>query len=878
MSDVTVCSWNVRGLNFKFKRASIFEALKHSKPHILCLQETHLMRSKVMALKKHWVANQYHSTYSNYAGGVAILIRKGLPFVCHQVVLDPKGQYVILHVSIHSTPLILVAVYLPPPVRATMFSDLNIQFANLPNCPMLILGDFNSVLQPDLDRLKPLKSESGLFRAWCNTYGYVDLWRWKFPEAKVYSCQSRSYAALSRIDFALATKDFLPVVRSIAYLSQTESDHSLIQVGLTMGHRPTFRTWRLSPLWISTPEIAEGIPTDMTIYWSLNTDSAPVCPVWDAYKSVVRGSYISRIKGYRSAGKRTQDDLWKVLEEAHAHHMDAPSSETRGMLMEAHRALQLHLTDLTRKQQLYLSAHIHEHGGKNGRLLAYLAHADCQGATIAVIHLPDGSITSDALTINQTFVDFYATLYRGMEIPPETDFMGFFESLDLPALSASQQSLLDKPIMLEEVTKAISLLPSNKTPGLDGLPSEWYQAHAEVLAPRLLKLFQDSLKLGKLPESLNEALIVVIPKPGKDSKYCGSYRPISLLNGDVKILAKILALRLQSVILALIPPDQSGFMPGRSTFDNIRRLYLHVHEAARGRRSGLVLSLDILKAFDTVSWSFLWEAMAWMGIGPTFIHWVCLLYADPKARVCTNMDISAPFSLGRGTRQGCPLSPLLFAIAIEPLALALRQTAEIGGIRSGPLEEKISLYADDALVYLDGRESSFTKLMQVVEEFGAVSGLWVGWEKLQALAIGPPSPYDYLQRSCIQLTPSLKYLGIQIHADLPRYEELNVTPIVQQMTEKFRTWSSLPLNLFGRINIFKMIFLPKFLYSFRASLVFLTKKLFAKLDSALFTFIWNSCQPRIAKSSLQAAKPIGGLACPNLRNYFLASQLTYIHD
>lgn len=126
-------------------------------------------------------------------------------------------------------------------------------------------------------------------------------------------------------------------------------------------------------------------------------------------------------------------------------------------------------------------------------------------------------------------------------------------------------------------------------------------------------------------------------------------------------------------------------MPGRSTFDNIRRLYLHVHEAARARRSGLVLSLDILKAFDTVSWSFLWEAMARMGTGPTFIH---LLYADPKARVHTNMDISAPFSLGRGTRQGCPLSPLLFAIAIEPLALAVRQMAEIGGIRSGPLEEK----------------------------------------------------------------------------------------------------------------------------------------------------------------------------------------------
>lgn len=98
MAEVNVCSLNVRGLNSKFKRASIFEALKHVKPHVLCLQETHLTGSKILALKKYWVANHYQSTYSSFARGVAILIRKGLPFVCHQVILDPKRLYVILHV------------------------------------------------------------------------------------------------------------------------------------------------------------------------------------------------------------------------------------------------------------------------------------------------------------------------------------------------------------------------------------------------------------------------------------------------------------------------------------------------------------------------------------------------------------------------------------------------------------------------------------------------------------------------------------------------------------------------------------------------------------------------------------------------------------
>lgn len=278
-------------------------------------------------------------------------------------------------------------------------------------------------------------------------------------------------------------------------------------------------------------------------------------------------------------------------------------------------------------------------GKKNGRLLAYLAHTDFQDSSIAEIQLPDRLTTSDALTINQTFAEFYSRLYEDMTVPSGQAFMGFFKSLDFPALSSPQQLLLDKPITLEEVTTAICLLSTSKTPGLDCLPLEWYQAHIEDLAPRLLKTFQDSLKQGKLPDSMNEALIVVTPKPGKDRLQCGSYCLISLLNNDAKILAKILALRLQMVILSLIPPDRSGFMLGRSTFDNIRRLFLHVHSASHAKRCGLVLSLDMLKAFNTVSWSFLWEALAQMGFGSQFVQWVWLLYADPRARVRTNKDI-----------------------------------------------------------------------------------------------------------------------------------------------------------------------------------------------------------------------------------------------
>lgn len=144
-----------------------------------------------------------------------------------------------------------------------------------------------------------------------------------------------------------------------------------------------------------------------------------------------------------------------------------------------------------------------------------------------------------------------------LQRPHLLDFSPPYISLHLVTL----RHLLEQPLTLEEVETAIRSLPSSKTPDLDGLPSEWYQAYSKTLAAKLLATFHASLDLGILPDSMNVALIVVIPKPGKDKLLCGSYHPISILNNDPKVLAIILALRLQKIILSLITPDQSGFMP-----------------------------------------------------------------------------------------------------------------------------------------------------------------------------------------------------------------------------------------------------------------------------------------------------------------------------
>lgn len=172
MSKVTCISWNVRGLNSKFKRASLFDFLKVHKPHILCLQETHLMGSKVLALIKHWVLCGYHATYSNYTWGVSILIRKGLPFSCERVVLDPKGQYIFPLYSIYGAFTTSSGIC-SPPVTAAVFTELSVHLLTLPKIATLIIGGFDSVLDTSLDRLKPLHYESKWFGQWCASMGML---------------------------------------------------------------------------------------------------------------------------------------------------------------------------------------------------------------------------------------------------------------------------------------------------------------------------------------------------------------------------------------------------------------------------------------------------------------------------------------------------------------------------------------------------------------------------------------------------------------------------------------------------------------------------------------------------------------------------------
>lgn len=165
----------------------------------------------------------------------------------------------------------------------------------------------------------------------------------------------------------------------------------------------------------------------------------------------------------------------------------------------------------------------------------------------------------------------------------------------------------------------------------------------------------------------------------------------------------------------LIDEDQTGCMKNRQTQDNIRRALHIIEEINKDKVSSIILSLDAEKAFDLIGWEFLYSVMNRFGFSEDFIHCIQALYSYLTARIKVNGSLSNSITLQRGCRQGCPASPSLINLFIEPLAQAIRQETGLKGISMGGVEYKVGLYADDVLVTIMEPDSGLPLLMKILE-------------------------------------------------------------------------------------------------------------------------------------------------------------------
>lgn len=216
---------------------------------------------------------------------------------------------------------------------------------------------------------------------------------------------------------------------------------------------------------------------------------------------------------------------------------------------------------------------------------------------------------------------------------------------------------------------------SHSTPGLESFSIPYYDHFTTTLETYSARFFNELRKGTLLDKSLNLAFISVIPKPSKDPSLVANYRFISLINNNLKILKKILADRIYAFIGLYDHKHQVGFIPGRQGPDQIRRAIkiiclLNSQWDGGPPQTGFLLSLDLQKAF--YAWLFLMHILKSWVFGNILMNVIGALYSNPEAKTHLQGYYSESLPIFKGTRQGWPLSPLIFAIVIKTLAISIR--------------------------------------------------------------------------------------------------------------------------------------------------------------------------------------------------------------
>ena len=411
-----------------------------------------------------------------------------------------------------------------------------------------------------------------------------------------------------------------------------------------------------------------------------------------------------------------------------------------------------------------------------------------------------------------------------------------------------------------EYHSALLGMARREAPGSDGLPMEFYIHFWEVLGQDLVDVLNTCYAPGSLSLSQRRGIISLVFKRG-DTLDGRNWRPITQLNVDYKLASRVLAGRLLKVIHVVVGKDQTCGVPGRFIGENVA---LHVDCTSFSNVPAAVLSLDQEKAFDRVDWSFMLATLSKVGFGPSFLHWVRLFYTVVQSCVNVNGYLSPFFVLSRGVRQGCPLSPLLYVLVSEVLAVNIRANPRITGLpipgSQTPLLP-ISQYADDTSLIVNS-DDAILAVFDTHSRFEAASGSKLNVSKSKGLWLGA---WNNRRDPLVKLewtSEKIKVLGLYVGpGDL---EEANMLPRIAAVENVLSSWRQRTLSFRGRALVIGSLALSRIWYV--ASLIHMPLWVHAELARLIFPFFWKGKPDLVAREVLTQPPTAGGFSVVDIKS------------
>ena len=730
MGSIKGFSWNCGGLRRSaastYSKVMFFEKNFKNDFDFFFFLETHhkdeneIPNELLRYEDTHHIIHSETDTHETHSGIIG-LIRKKYTVIENEELVKGRILRIKLSEQTSKESYNIAVVYFPTNTNITL-EDMQLFVRKLRmdqehNVNDIILGDFNFI-DHSKDKKNGLNAKDKLMNTvwipFLEEMDMVDPFREQNPIRKLWSFLGTGVAGNSRIDRLYVNSSNMTNVTNIKYIHTPYHGHRILAFSIKTDGDWGKGYYKLNTSLFENDEYENIV--EETLQEMQNLPNNRSCKQkWEVFMMTMKTKSIAYSSARNATKRKLKDELIRQIDQIEQKGKQEQLEEHYAYLKGRLKEIENREIDGYIKRIRFLVPY-----EKTEPDIAFFAKLEgvkrANDRINQLAETKDGEIFTDNANIIRISTKFYNNLYSTDKVNEKVQ-----EKLlrnVKTKLSKEAKDKLDAPFTPEEIYRAITRLPSGKSPGLDGFPIEFYKKYWHLIHPLFIGYVNEVLENG-ISDTRNVSVIKLIYKKTGEIFLLTNYRPISLINADVKIITKVLSERLKFVLPSIIHSTQTAVY-GRKIDQNIHLVRDLIDLANKNDETAAFLFMDQEKAFDRVNHKFLFKTMEAFGIGQNFVKWVSLIYANASSILNINGHFSKKIPLKRGVRQGCPLSALLYVLVIEVLAIQLRTNPNIVGFTIGG-EKIVSVhYMDDTTIAIT-QNHCFKEVIKELELYESAS-------------------------------------------------------------------------------------------------------------------------------------------------------------